>query len=131
MTPPRPSDIVYYPLIVNDPRVYEWLIGLSFPYLREHGEAWYAIIKQPIDAVLAELDAAKVINALVTVNKCPVRTIRKALDNGEDIYLGEIGFDRPEDGKLLAPLDVEVDKKLASGCVHIIFRLLPSFIAIY
>ncbi|KAF9469678.1 hypothetical protein BDZ94DRAFT_1151485 [Collybia nuda] len=114
ITPPRSSDPTSYCLILNDPRVHKWLTGPPIPHFREHAEAWYAVITPPIAAVLAALDAAKDKADLITVDICPVRAIREILDNGEDVYLGDIGFTRLQDGKLLAPPDVEVDKELAS-----------------
>jgi hypothetical protein len=33
LTPPRPSDVTPYLSILNDPRVYQWMIGLSIPHL--------------------------------------------------------------------------------------------------
>lgn len=34
ITPPRPSDIEGYCLIINDPRVHDWLVGPTIPHLR-------------------------------------------------------------------------------------------------
>lgn len=60
------------------------------------------------------MDAAKDKTDLVTIDHCPVRAIREVLDNEEDVYLGDIGFDRLGDGKILAPPGVEVNDELAS-----------------
>lgn len=79
----------------------------------EHAEAWYNKIKPSSDAVLAELEAAKDKTELITVDLCPLRAIREVLDNGEDVYLGDIGFTRLGDGKLLGPPGVEVSTELA------------------
>jgi hypothetical protein len=122
LTPPRPTDTKYYPPILNDPRIHEWLMGPPIPYLpgnlifevpspeqrpvnvitTEHAEAWFAFIKSQSDAILSKLEAAKDTKDLITVDKCPVRAIREVLANGEEVYLGDIGIQRCTDGKLLA-----------------------------
>jgi hypothetical protein len=51
---------------------------------------------------------------LITVDYCPVRVIREVLENGEDVYLGDIGINRLGDGKLLAPPGAEVDNELVA-----------------
>jgi hypothetical protein len=55
---------------------------------------------------------------LITVDYCPVRAIREVLANGEDVYLGDIGYTRLRHGKLLAPPGTEVDVELAARCAR-------------
>jgi len=108
LTPPRLSDITSYPPILNDPRVHKWLIGPPFPYLPEHAEAWYKIIKVDSDKGLAELNAARSVEGLVTIGDCPIRAIR-VKENGDDIYLGDLCISRCSDGRLLAPAGLQLD----------------------
>lgn len=79
----------------------------------EHAEVWYNVVKPPSDAVLAELETAKDKTELITVGHCPVQAIREVLDNGQDVYLGDINFTRLRDGKLLGPSGVEVNAEQA------------------
>lgn len=74
----------------------------------EHAEAWNNIIRPRSDAVLAELEAARDQKELIIVRTSPVQSIREVLDNGEDVYLGDISFIRLADGKLLGTPGVEV-----------------------
>lgn len=50
---------------------------------------------------------------MTIVDCCPVQAIREVLDNGEDVYIGDISFKRLGDGKLLGPPDIEIDDELA------------------
>ncbi|KAF8079030.1 hypothetical protein FPV67DRAFT_1467259 [Lyophyllum atratum] len=109
ITPPRKEDVVLYPPIMNDPRIYEWLGSPPFPYTTEHAEAWYARVKATSDRALAELEAARESPNLILVGECPLRTIREVREDGEDVYLGDIGLMRAFDGKLLAPAGAPVD----------------------
>jgi hypothetical protein len=84
----------------------------------EHAEAWYGVIKPPSDAVLEKLGLARDKAELIIVDHCPLRAIREVLENGEDVYLGDIGCTRLRDGKLLAPPGVEVDDELAAHCAR-------------
>jgi len=102
LTPHRLSDVVCYPPILNDPRVYEWLLCPPIPYLPEHAKTWFAFAQRYSKTVLSKLDAARAAPELIIVNACPVRAIREVKENGEEIYLGDIGIDRCMDGKLLA-----------------------------
>jgi hypothetical protein len=127
LTPHRLSDVVCYPPILNDPRVYEWLLCPPIPYLpgnwmffilrrsmltrkgpgvvfwsAEHAKTWFAFAQRYSKTVLSKLDAARAAPELIILNACPVRAIREVKENGEEIYLGDIGIDRCMDGKLLA-----------------------------
>jgi GNAT superfamily N-acetyltransferase len=69
---------------------------------KEHGESWFTSVQRSSEAVLSELEAAKDVQGLITVDECPVRAIREVKADGEQIYLGDIGIQRCTDGKLLA-----------------------------
>ncbi|KAF5385307.1 hypothetical protein D9615_001177 [Tricholomella constricta] len=125
ITPPRPDDVVLYPPIMNDPRIYEWL-GPPFPYLTEHAEAWYAKVKASSDVVLAELEAARESPDLLLVGGCPVRTIRKVQESGEEVYLGDIGIFRCLDGKLMTPVGIPVDDEQVAEYVETNAALAPG-----
>jgi len=92
ITPPRLSDGPSAVEILNDPRIYQWLSGPPWPYLKEHADAWFPVIKSKADAVWNELEEAskespneppKVVSA------CPFRTIREQKEDGTDIFLGD------------------------------------------
>jgi len=74
------------------------------PYLPEHAEAWFAFVQARSNAVLSQLEAAKDAQDLITVSECPVRAIREVMENGEEVYLGDVVMQRCTDGKLLAVL---------------------------
>ncbi|KAG6890041.1 hypothetical protein C0995_012498 [Termitomyces sp. Mi166 len=118
LTPPRPEDALSYIPNMNDPRVYEWLGSPPFPFLLEHAEAMYEKFKVIWDFCQAELEAARESPELVLVGNCPVRAIREVLEDGSDVFLGDIGITRAKDGKLLAPPD-ETDDENAARYVEI------------
>lgn len=68
----------------------------------EHAKTWFTFAQGYSKVVLSKLDAARDAPELITVNACPVRAIREVKENGEEIYLGDVGIDRCMDGKLLA-----------------------------
>ena len=85
------------PLIIpllNDPRVYTWLLQLPFPYLPEDAEYWQKRITSNAGAVLRELEESANDKTLKIVGGCPVRSIREVADDGSDIYLGDVGIAR-------------------------------------
>lgn len=115
---------------MNDPRIYEWLGSPPFPYtagtlyivgmsetlsidaiLKEHATAWYARVKSLSDRVLEELEAAQESPDLILVGDCPVMAIREVKEDGKDIFLGDIGIRRSEDGKLMAPAGADDEQK--------------------
>ncbi|KAG5647668.1 hypothetical protein DXG03_008391 [Asterophora parasitica] len=118
ITPPRRDDVALYVPIMNDPRIYEWLGSPPFPYTKEHAEEWYAKIKQSSDAILAELEAARESPELVLVGESPIRVIRQVKEDGEDVYVGDIGIIRCVEGKLLAPLASPVDDEHQANYVE-------------
>jgi hypothetical protein len=70
----------------------------------EHAKAWFAFVQARSNAILGQLEAAKDAQDLITVDECPVRAIREVMENGEEVYLGDISMQRCIDGKLLAVL---------------------------
>jgi hypothetical protein len=67
----------------------------------EHAEARFASTRARSEAVLRGLEEAEVTPDLIVVNECPVRAIREVMENGEDVYLGDIAIDRWTDGRVL------------------------------
>ena len=66
---------------------------------------------KPIEKVLAELEAARGVEGLITVGECPVRAIREIKEDGQDVYLGDIGISRCLEGRLLALPDREASEE--------------------
>lgn len=124
LTPPRPSDTTCYPPILNDPRVYEQLIGPPIPFLpgghfysvrhpqkqmgitqnAEHAEAFFAKAKVSSDAVFTKLSTSKDIEIPETVGHCPINAIREVSEGEEDIFLGDISLRRCTDVRLLTAI---------------------------
>ncbi|KAG6831556.1 hypothetical protein H0H92_009475 [Tricholoma furcatifolium] len=117
ITPPRPEDVAHYELCLNDPLIYKWLANPPFPFLAEHAESMYQKFKVVSERANETLEVAVRgcdSRTRVLFEDCPVRTIRQVNDDGTDIFLGDIGFSRAKDGKMLAPLDeVNDEEKVA------------------
>jgi len=99
LTPPRLSDIEATVPILNDRRVYAFLQGPPFPYTTDHAESWVTRIKKGCDDVIAQLEAAprpsrEGAEGSFVVGGCPVRILRERKENGDDVYLGDLGIDR-------------------------------------
>ena len=89
ITPPRDSDAADLVLILNDPRVYKFLIGSPFPYHRHHAEEWLGMAKDESDKVLEDLREGKTI-----VDGCPVQHIREVQSDGTELLLGDVSVTR-------------------------------------
>ncbi|KAI0053431.1 hypothetical protein FA95DRAFT_1552492 [Auriscalpium vulgare] len=94
ITPPRPSDAPTAVRLFNDPLVYRWVSTPPFPYLLEHAEDWYALVKAETGKVWKELQEASADGPLKIVAGCPVRAIRCWKEDGTDVFIGDCGFMR-------------------------------------
>ncbi|RDB29408.1 hypothetical protein Hypma_015951 [Hypsizygus marmoreus] len=118
LTPPRSSDIPENIRYLNDPHVNDMLSGPPVPYLLEHAEAWYKVISTPSEETLAAIEAARDMPDLITVRHCPVRVIREVKEDGEDVFLGDIGLLRFDEGRLLAPDGLQADDEQKAKYVN-------------
>jgi len=91
ITPPRQTeaDIAALVSIMNERAVWQWLEGPPYPYNEDHARSWLAMISRESDDLFAQLQD----NPYQLVGGCPVRILREVLDNGEDIFLGDIRVD--------------------------------------
>lgn len=96
LTPPRlPDDIPPSVAFLNDPKIYPWMGSMKHhPYLPEHAEASLTKVKARSDRVLHELAEAASNDELRVVDVCPIGCIREELEDGSDVYIGDIGFSR-------------------------------------
>ncbi|KAF8899124.1 hypothetical protein BD779DRAFT_1607686 [Infundibulicybe gibba] len=111
ITPPRMSDAIHITAALNDPRIFEFIKGPPYPYLPEHAQSWLTSSKRLTDAVLSDLESAKDSNELKIVGDCPVTTIREVKEDGEDIFLGNISFQRCPYGEFMGSMEVNVENK--------------------
>ncbi|KAG6873828.1 hypothetical protein C0995_010440 [Termitomyces sp. Mi166 len=111
ITPPRPEDVVLYPAIMNDPRIYQWLGSPPFPYTSDHAEEWYQKTKTLSNGALEKLDAARDAPDPILLNDCPIRNIRELKEDGSDVLLGDIGIFRVADGKFLVPHGEDINEE--------------------
>ncbi|KIJ65536.1 hypothetical protein HYDPIDRAFT_88525 [Hydnomerulius pinastri MD-312] len=97
ITPPRDGDEVQMASILNDTRVVSQMAGIPIPYELDQARAWLEHVKGEADAILDDLRAYEVDNPLAVpkvVGGCPVRHIREVLDDGTDVYIGDVGVSR-------------------------------------
>ena len=85
ITPPRDSDVVDLVLILNDPRVIKFLLGLPFPYLSHHAEEWLGTMKSKSAKILEDLREGKTV-----VDGCPVQYVREVQPDGTELLLGDV-----------------------------------------
>lgn len=93
ITPPRMSDTVAIVSILNDEKVYPFLVGPPFPYTETDAVAILTTRKATCDVVLKEIYEPNDQQA-ATFSGCPVRCIRQLLPGGGDVFLGEMGIFR-------------------------------------
>jgi RimJ/RimL family protein N-acetyltransferase len=120
LTPARwddPTQILEY---MNDPRVCLWLKSPPFPYLlgnkillfifkedfltekpAEHAESWLGRLMGPSGKILQELEEAKEVAELKTVEGCPVSIIREVMNDGTQKLIGNVGMFRYLNGELV------------------------------
>ncbi|KAF9650299.1 hypothetical protein BDM02DRAFT_3093385 [Thelephora ganbajun] len=89
ITPPRDSDAADLVLILNDPRVYKFLLEPPFPYYLHHAEEWLEMVKKRSDEILEDLREGKTV-----VDGCPVQYIREVQPDGTDLLLGDLSVTR-------------------------------------
>jgi hypothetical protein len=92
---PSLHDASQIPDIMNDPRVYRWIVNPPFPYLMEHAVSWLTLAKADADAIWNEseqADAESPDGSLV--DGCPVRSILEENDDGSYTFLGDCGIGR-------------------------------------
>jgi RimJ/RimL family protein N-acetyltransferase len=94
ITPPRLSDAPSIVRLLNEPVVNQWITGPPQPYYLEHAESWLSEAKSRTDDVLAKLEESRNETILRVTEHCPVRSIREVADDGSDVYLGDVGFER-------------------------------------
>jgi len=89
ITPPRDSDAADIIAILNDPRVYNSLVGTPLPYQHHHAVEWLGRMKSKSDKVLEDLREGKTV-----VDGCPVQHIREVQPDGTELYLGDLSVPR-------------------------------------
>lgn len=95
LTPPRKSDKFSMIAALNDPRVYQWLLGPPYPYLPEHADEWIEHTSRQADALLQELrDLQDKADGPYLVSGCPFKIIREVKDDGTDVFLGDVSIGR-------------------------------------
>jgi len=127
---PSPHDAPQIYELMNDPRIYRWVMAPPFPYLIEHAVSWLAGAKTTADAVWKELEEANAEGPdgpLKIVGECPVRSILEENEDGSYTYLGDCGIYRSRfedimDGEERARL-VEENNARPTGDPDIIWAL--------
>lgn len=89
ITPPRYSDADDIVTILNDPRVYKFLLGPAIPHHHHHAMDWLRRVKSNSDRVLESLREGKTV-----VDGCPVQHIREVQPDGTELYLGDLTVSR-------------------------------------
>ena len=89
ITTPRESDKDDIVLMLNDPRIYKFLLSPPFPYQTQHAEAWLRTTKKKSDELLEDLHEGKAV-----VDGCPVQYIRETRSDGTDLLLGDVTVGR-------------------------------------
>ncbi|KAF9074968.1 acyl-CoA N-acyltransferase [Rhodocollybia butyracea] len=131
ITPPRLSDIVLLPDLLNDPNVHPWLKGPPYPYTLEHSRAWVTEKVEEATALLQELESSSE-GSLKVVGGCPIRYIREVKEDGTDVLVGDIGLQRSDGVDLQnAPRLLDVNNQRKAGDPEIIwsmgYLLAPSY----
>ncbi|KAJ7184663.1 acyl-CoA N-acyltransferase [Mycena filopes] len=93
LTPPRPTDAAAIADIVNDPAVYPWLGRPNAKFLLEDAQKLLDEYTLASDTVIKSLEQTASPTPL-TVEDCPVRSIREVKADGTDVYIGNISFKR-------------------------------------
>lgn len=101
LTPARWDDAKQLLEYMNDPRLCVWLNSPPFPYLPEHAESWLGRMIGPSRDILQELEEAKEVAELKTVEDCPVHIIREVMDDGTQKLIGNAHMFRYKNGELV------------------------------
>ena len=102
ITPPRKSDVESVLEYLNDPRVYNNLIGPPFPYKQEHYEFWGSMIEAGCSEGLSQyyriMETGKGSGSpgkRTWADVFPVRSIREVNpETGEQKFIGDLEMDR-------------------------------------
>ena len=89
ITPPRREDVEVTVQLLNDERVYTWLVGLPHPYSQEDGIAWNSMITSRYQGLFQRIETGERI-----VDACPVQCIREVHADGTDTFIGDISIRR-------------------------------------
>jgi hypothetical protein len=94
---PRLQDAAQLCEILNDPRVYTWILDPPFPYTMDDAISWLTKSKAEADAIWSELEQASVEcpnDPPKIVGGCPVSSILEENADGSYTFLGACGIDR-------------------------------------
>lgn len=97
VTPPRQGDVQRIVTILNDYPVKKWLDGPPFPYLDVHAEEWVAKNREQSGTIMHELrvaDEEQPKGPAVAVSGCPVGCLRGVEEDGTEVFLGAVEFNR-------------------------------------
>ena len=89
ITPPRESDVDELVIMLNDPRVYRFLLTPPYPYHPHHAEEWLRMTKGRSDRLLEVLRGGGSM-----VDGCPVQYIREIQPDGTNLLLGDVSVAR-------------------------------------
>lgn len=99
LTPPRmattgsllqePNDIAALVHLLNMPEIYMNLTGPPFPYTEGHAVMWLTARKLECEKVLEEMEERHRDGGAL-VGGFPVRILREKLDDGTDVFIGDV-----------------------------------------
>lgn len=93
LTPSRASDKDATVPLLNNPIIISQLSGPPFPYLEEHAISWLKQKADEADSILAEIQPLSD-EAPSVVSGCPFSSIREVLEDGSNVFLGDISIRR-------------------------------------
>jgi hypothetical protein len=94
---PRLQDAAQLCDVLNDPRVYIWILEPPFPYTMDDAISWLTKSKAEADAIWRELEQASAEcpnDPPKTVGGCPFSSILEENADGSHTFLGTCGIDR-------------------------------------
>lgn len=94
ITLPRLIDTKAVAAMMNDPRVYPYLIGPPFPYTEKHAEDFLHTTKKQSDSILLSIPNLAERPSTFLASGCPMKSIRQSQEDGTEIYIGDITLDR-------------------------------------
>lgn len=89
ITPPRETDANDLVLMLNDPRIYKFLLAPPFPYRPHHAEEWLRMTRNKSDKILKALREGETV-----VDGFPVQYIREMQSDGSELLLGDVSVAR-------------------------------------
>lgn len=95
ITPPRMEDAPFMVPIMNNPRVYMNLTGPPFPFTLQHAEERLASRVVESRQILEDLQKVEEgtpsgPTGLKLCDGCPIRSIREVMEDGQQVYIGDI-----------------------------------------